>query len=294
MANELQVPYYISGATLYVIISNAAAQIWDGTAFVPYVSANYATYARSLVEQGAAEMWLGNWPTAIPNGSYSYVAYVRYGATAAETDKPCASLNYFWGGYVPVSTIITGPTASLAKAIENHLREWLSDAWTGGLPTADFGKIVGNQLEGQPPPAAGQTYYGIEAESCSSNANQTNYIDMGFAAAVTITLKAGIAPSDRQARELMLKGASGLYDRADALAMYLHGSYALMTKANTLFGGPGDTSQGFCEPLKFRSRSKVMAKGPDWFWCVNDQKPSAGLAITVSWQGMRYIKGQVQ
>jgi len=294
MANEIQVPYAITGTTIYAIIRDGAARVWDGTAFVPYAALDYATYARPLVEQGAAELWIGNWPTAVINGTYGYVAYVRASGTPAETDLPCATLNYIWGGYVPTSVIITGPTAALSRAIENHLREWFADSWVSGAPTSEFGKIVGNQIKGQPPPAAGLVYYGIEAKSASYNSSQADHIDMSFAASVTITLKAGIAPSDRMARQLMLKGSTGIYDRADALAMYLHGSYALTTKANVLLGGVGDTSQGFCEPLCFRGRTEVDVKGPDWFWCENAQMPSAGLAITVSWGGARYVKGLTQ
>lgn len=102
MANEFQVPYAYTGTTLYVVVRDLQNRAWNGAAFVVYDALDYATYAIPLTEQGAAEWWVGDFPIAIPNGVYSYVAYVRGGASPAESDAPTAYDPAFnWSGGAP-------------------------------------------------------------------------------------------------------------------------------------------------------------------------------------------------
>lgn len=119
MANEIQVPYFYTGATLYVIIRHLDTRVWNGTAFVPYVPANYLTYVVPLVEQGASELWVSDFPIAIANGTYSYIAYVRFGLTPAESDAPWASDPAFvWGGGAPQ------PAQPIAFQTRSEWRFW--------------------------------------------------------------------------------------------------------------------------------------------------------------------------
>lgn len=79
-------PLITPGLTVYAMIRpHGTASLWNGTAFVDYVQANWQTYAISATE-GPSGIYIGQWPTGIAEGLYDIPAYIRAGATPASTD----------------------------------------------------------------------------------------------------------------------------------------------------------------------------------------------------------------
>ncbi len=108
MPETLKVQHTASGATLYALLRDSAGLVWNGTTFVAYATANLATYALTMTEQGtASRFYVGDMPT-VASGTYSVTAYVRAGATPAETDAPVAVGQVTWTG----TAFLVGSTAN--------------------------------------------------------------------------------------------------------------------------------------------------------------------------------------
>lgn len=104
MSGEIQLPFQ-AGQTLYAIVRNATAQVWNSSgagAFESYATANYDRYTVSLVEQGtASQHYVGTFPAAIPAGLYNMVAKRQVGASAVEGDPVVGSEGAFhWNGTI--------------------------------------------------------------------------------------------------------------------------------------------------------------------------------------------------
>ncbi len=98
MANEILFNF-TSSQTVYFLIWNRISQVWNGSAFVTYVTANYATYTNSAIEQGtASSMYAGTFPPTIIPGIYSVVAHKQVAGSPAETDPVIATGNVEWNG----------------------------------------------------------------------------------------------------------------------------------------------------------------------------------------------------
>lgn len=87
MANEI-VGEYLTGATLYAILYNdAAQQVWNGSAFAAWVNGNYATYPIAMTEMGASGKYFANLPGGLDaNAGYSYDVLVQQGGSPAIGD----------------------------------------------------------------------------------------------------------------------------------------------------------------------------------------------------------------
>lgn len=111
MAGEIQASYS-SGRTVYALIRNRNGLVWNGSAFEAYATANIATYAVSLTEQGSASgFYSGAFPTGITTpGVYSIVCKHQSGGSVAETDATVALGDIQWDGAA------TLPLADLATS----------------------------------------------------------------------------------------------------------------------------------------------------------------------------------
>lgn len=77
------------GQTVYVFIWNALGQIWNGSAFVTYVEANWATYAITATEQAGSGSYFATIPVGITAaGTYSWAAYIQLAGSPAALDTP--------------------------------------------------------------------------------------------------------------------------------------------------------------------------------------------------------------
>jgi hypothetical protein len=123
MSSEIQISRPdLTGQTLYALRRNAAAQIWNGSAFVTYVSADLASYVIAMAEQGTASgYFVGNAP--VPGVPGSVVVKVRAGGSPAESDVQAGT------GDVDVPVSVSGVVATVSAA----------DVFTGvsGLSSVD-------------------------------------------------------------------------------------------------------------------------------------------------------------
>ena len=111
MSGEIQFNF-TAGQVCYFLVWNRIGQIWNTStvAFESYLTANYANYVISAVEQGtASHQYVGNFPSTIVAGVYGITARQRLGGTAAETDPTIATGDFQWNGSVsfPLSDLAT-------------------------------------------------------------------------------------------------------------------------------------------------------------------------------------------
>lgn len=110
MAGEIQFSGPRTGATCHVLIRNNVGQIWNGSSFETYATANYATYVVTATEQGtASNFFIATFPSGISAGIYSVTAKQQLGGSPAETDSTVATGDIHWGGsaLVPLSNLAT-------------------------------------------------------------------------------------------------------------------------------------------------------------------------------------------
>lgn len=102
MANEIGVQAAQTGLTAYSLVRNRTNQPWNTSgagAFENYSAANYGSYAGiSLTEQGNSAYYAGNFPSAIPAGTYNVVAKNQVGGSPAEADPTLGEGNIEWNG----------------------------------------------------------------------------------------------------------------------------------------------------------------------------------------------------
>jgi len=97
MAQEVQIPYGITGQTLYFRVYNSVSQIYNGTSFETYSSGQYADYVRTATEQGASGIYVGDMP-AVSAGVYGVVALLQAGGSPAESDEIVSEGSIDWTG----------------------------------------------------------------------------------------------------------------------------------------------------------------------------------------------------
>jgi hypothetical protein len=109
MATKLLIPFPATGYALYGIIWDGSGNVWNGSAFVPYVTANRATYAIMAVEQGtASKVYELTIPAIAAEGAYTASISIRAGAPGvyAESDSgPIWQESFYWSG----TAIVPGP-----------------------------------------------------------------------------------------------------------------------------------------------------------------------------------------
>lgn len=104
MAGEIQT-VGATGVVIYALVRNVAGQVWNGSSFVTYVTANLGTYAITLTEQGTASgYYTGTFPTGITTaGVYNVVTYQRSGVSPAEGDVFNSAGEIQWDGSAVLS-----------------------------------------------------------------------------------------------------------------------------------------------------------------------------------------------
>lgn len=148
--------------------------------------------------------------------------------------------------------------SALLTAVESRIRTALSDS---------DGNIAGVKVDGRPPAFSGQWYYAIHSLDGSGSGESPLSDDRYYSVGVTITAKIAYAPGDR--RGSVAKASGELFDRADAIAVLLHGDYTSMNAANVIIG---DTVNGFIEPLNYigGAEGPIQEQGPEWLHAKAD------------------------
>jgi hypothetical protein len=120
MAGEVKLRGPATGATLYYTVMGSGNSIWStsggGGGFEAFAAANWADYAVTLTEQGATNVYKGNFPSSAPAGVYDIDARRQTGASPATTDASVAGGEVEWAGNkrLPLSDLATsGQLASV-------------------------------------------------------------------------------------------------------------------------------------------------------------------------------------
>lgn len=118
MAGEIAFDYQSNKICYAQIRNRVSGYIWNGASFEVYnsLSGNLSTYPVSVVEQGVASShFVGNFPTAIPPGTYDVTAKQKIQGFFSENDPTVAGGQVEWKGplVVPLSDLATsGQVAS--------------------------------------------------------------------------------------------------------------------------------------------------------------------------------------
>ena len=146
MAGELQIPW-ATGKTVYFLVRNSVGQIYNGSTFTAYSTANYSTYPVSGTEQGTASgYYVGDFPS-VAAGIYSIEAKERSGASPAETDINVGGGDLLWDGTSAANLnafadsllkrsfgSVTGENArSVLNALRKLMNKWDTTATAGKL-----------------------------------------------------------------------------------------------------------------------------------------------------------------
>lgn len=101
-----------TGATCYTQIRNrTSGYVWNGSSFEQYssLSGNQATYSVAASEQGAGSLFVANFPSAIPAGTYDVAARQKPSAAFLESDPVIAGGGLEWNGAIvpPLADVVT-------------------------------------------------------------------------------------------------------------------------------------------------------------------------------------------
>lgn len=116
MADKIQIQYQ-AAKTLYFLVRNASAQVWNGSSFVTYATADYANYDVAMTEQGTASgYYVGTFPSGITaQGTYSVVVKQQAGASPAETDMTVGGGDVYWTGAALLSLTDMATSGQLSE-----------------------------------------------------------------------------------------------------------------------------------------------------------------------------------
>lgn len=147
------------------------------------------------------------------------------------------------------------------------------------------GDNVGVQLDGQPPPFAGELYVAVHPGPVTNNDQLC--LDETYRLSVTVTRRTGYTPVDRVAADALLKPTTGLYRTCEAMRAGLHMDYAGMNAANAAIGG---AENGFVQPIAYEGMSLPQPKGPDWFWADGTEDGPTGVAVQIDFGFARRVQ----
>lgn len=113
MANEIRATYD-SGESLYVLIFDAAGQVWDavGSNWENYAAAQQDNYDIPLSEIATnSGQYRGTFPAAIAAGVYSVVLFLQAGGSPAGTDERIGGTGIMhWDGSAEITIADAGQT----------------------------------------------------------------------------------------------------------------------------------------------------------------------------------------
>jgi len=100
MSNEIGIQSSTAlGSAPYALVRNSVNQIWNGSAFVAYVTANIGTYDLPLTEQGtASRYWTVSFPTAINPGVYTVQFFDTSGSPTEGDTLVGVDSDFEWNG----------------------------------------------------------------------------------------------------------------------------------------------------------------------------------------------------
>lgn len=123
-----------TGLNLYVHIRDSAGNIWNGSSFVSWNSANWSTYALAMTEQTSSGYYNVAFPSAITAGKYSYFVYQQLGGSPAAGDTPFGASQIYWDGTNEIDF------NSLTAGQKSDVNTQVTTVWNTaipGSPTAD-------------------------------------------------------------------------------------------------------------------------------------------------------------
>ncbi len=132
MSSEVLVRGPATGATLYFRILGSGFSVWNAAtvALEAYSSANWINYGLTLTEEGATNIYAGNFPAALPAGVFGVDARRQTTATPLVSDVNCGTGDVQWNGTksVPLSDLATsgqiGQLSPLRLARGTMVRNW--------------------------------------------------------------------------------------------------------------------------------------------------------------------------
>lgn len=130
-----------SGQTLYFTVHDSSGNLWNGSAFEAFSSANWATYVIAFTEQGTSGYYKGSFPAGIAAGKYTCVFY----PTSVYGDITVGNSSIYWNGTIEEQGI--------GKVLVAYLLDKLAFATTGGTPPT-----IGSLFDRIMNKDSGQTY----------------------------------------------------------------------------------------------------------------------------------------
>lgn len=87
-----------SGLTSYAFVRDETGAIWNGSSFVAFNSANWATYALSMTEQTSSGFYSVAFPVSISQGRYYVAIHAAISGTPAVLDDVIGQGSVNWDG----------------------------------------------------------------------------------------------------------------------------------------------------------------------------------------------------
>jgi hypothetical protein len=97
MPSEIQLPYTATGASLYAIVRDINAYVYNGSTFEAYESDHYSSYAIGLTEIVTSRYYTASFPGG-GAGIYHVAVYLQAGGSPAEGDAPIDDFMLEWTG----------------------------------------------------------------------------------------------------------------------------------------------------------------------------------------------------
>ncbi len=150
MSKELKTPF-ISGATVYAVILDAAGQAWraDSGVFEPPLAVDWAHYANGATEQSTTGIYEGDFPAAIATaGAYHVLFRQQSGSSPASTDQPSGMIGgtIYWTGTAESFPLASSASSAASVAMNGgnvnvNVTQWNGTAVSlnGGLPNVNAG-----------------------------------------------------------------------------------------------------------------------------------------------------------
>src|SRR5262245_12404105 len=89
---------YPTGSNLYTQVEGGDG-VWNGTAYVPFANADWASYATATPETPASSgRYVCQCPTSSPAGNYSWSVYLQAGGAPAIGDVAIGQGGGYWDG----------------------------------------------------------------------------------------------------------------------------------------------------------------------------------------------------
>lgn len=123
-----------SGLTAYAFIRDSSGNIWNGSSFVSFNVANWATYAISMTEQTSSGFYSGAFPSSISQGRYYLSIHFQRTGSPTAGDEVIGQGSLNWDGSNVFDEVTL--TAQQQTQVLNQVANALNTAIPAS-PTAD-------------------------------------------------------------------------------------------------------------------------------------------------------------